>query len=94
MPEIKRNENILKVRTNVDKASIFATTTAPPSRPSSRHKRHVDTSFLNKPSVVLSQDRKGRKRKTFEKVGASVVSFYYVYCVLYKLVCWTMNFIS
>ncbi|KAK9746485.1 LIM domain [Popillia japonica] len=73
MPEIKRHENLFKIHTNVDKADIFAaTTTAPPPRPSSRHKRHVDTSFLNKSSSGLSQDRKARKRKTLEKVGASV----------------------
>ncbi|KRT86414.1 Actin binding protein [Oryctes borbonicus] len=72
MPEVKRNENVFKIRTNVDRTDIFAAPAAPPARPSSRHKRHVDTSFLNKPSAGLSQDRKARKRRTLEKVGASV----------------------
>lgn len=41
-----------------------------PSRPSSRHKRHVEIP----PSKPCSIDRKTRKRRTLERVGASVVS--------------------
>lgn len=41
-----------------------------PSRPCSRHKRHIEMP-PNKPSSV---DRKTRKRRTLEKVGATVVS--------------------
>lgn len=94
MPEVKRNENVLKVKTsaNYPKAEIPPSTQ--PARPSSRHKRHVDTSFLTKSNAALSQDRKTRKRKTLEKVGASVVSIYYIYCIMYKIVTWTMNYIS
>lgn len=41
-----------------------------PSRPSSRHKRHVEIP----PNKACSIDRKTRKRRTLEKIGASVVS--------------------
>jgi hypothetical protein len=40
-------------------------------RPSSRHKRHAEPPVLNKASSI---DRKTRKRRTLEKIGASVVS--------------------
>jgi hypothetical protein len=38
-------------------------------RPSSRHKRHAEPPVLNKASSI---DRKTRKRRTLEKIGASV----------------------
>lgn len=40
------------------------------SRPSSRHKRHIEMP----PSKPCSIERKTRKRRTLEKVGASGVS--------------------
>ncbi|XP_018580267.1 F-actin-monooxygenase Mical isoform X2 [Anoplophora glabripennis] len=40
-----------------------------PSRPSSRHKRHADAMITNK---APSLERKTRKRRTLEKIGASV----------------------
>ncbi|KAJ8919794.1 hypothetical protein NQ315_006323 [Exocentrus adspersus] len=41
-----------------------------PSRPSSRHKRHADAMVPNKPPSI---DRRMRKRRTLEKIGASVM---------------------
>lgn len=48
-------------------------------RPSSRHKRHADNMAPNK--LPSSLERKPRKRRTLERVGASVVSVYFVYIV-------------
>lgn len=52
---------------------------AQPPRPSSRHKRHADTMAPNK--LPTSLERKPRKRRTLERVGASVVSIYFLYSV-------------
>lgn len=54
-----------------------------PPRPSSRHKRHADTMAPNK--LPSSLERKPRKRRTLERVGASVVSVYFV-CYIVKVV--------
>lgn len=45
------------------------------SRPSSRHKRHVDAVAVTKPASI---DRKPRKRRTLEKVGVIAVSVYFI----------------
>lgn len=50
------------------------------ARPSSRHKRHADNMASTKP--LSFTERKPRKRRTIEKVGASVVSIYYIYQVI------------
>ncbi|KAJ8927921.1 hypothetical protein NQ314_019551 [Rhamnusium bicolor] len=59
-------------------------TSQQPSRPSSRHKRHADAMIPSKPPSI---DRKTRKRRTLEKVGASVVSIYdiFIYSVLFLI---------
>ncbi|VEN35524.1 unnamed protein product, partial [Callosobruchus maculatus] len=51
-------------------ANIHPITSGQVSRPSSRHKRHA---VMEPPPKQSSIDRKARKRKTLERVGASVM---------------------
>ncbi|KAJ8959443.1 hypothetical protein NQ318_022136 [Aromia moschata] len=62
----KRSEFSFK---SIKTATVQPSVAPQPSRPSSRHKRHADAMVPSKPPSI---DRKTRKRRTLEKVGASV----------------------
>ncbi|XP_071050095.1 F-actin-monooxygenase Mical isoform X3 [Onthophagus taurus] len=67
LPDPKRAENDIKLRVTPD---VFLHDPEHVNRPPSRHKRSTDA-FASK--MLLNQgDRKPRKRKTMEKIGASV----------------------
>lgn len=67
MPEPKKNDSSFKSLKPVQQPVAYQ---HPVPRPSSRHKRHAEPVSLTRQSV----DRKARKRKTLEKLGAGVVS--------------------
>lgn len=62
------------------KKPVAAPAVQPVARPSSRHKRHADTMAPNR--LPGSMERKPRKRRAVEKIGASVVSVYFIYSLL------------
>lgn len=82
LPEDKRTETAFGKQMYAHMFFRKPAASAPPAqppRPSSRHKRHADTMASNKPPSSL--ERKPRKRRTLERVGASVVSVYFIYTV-------------
>lgn len=82
LPEEKRTESTFgkPLYAHMFKKPPSSAPAAQPPRPSSRHKRHADNMALNK--IPSSLERKPRKRRTLERVGASVVSVYFIYSTI------------
>lgn len=88
LSEFKRNDNHYNAHftshhgkhheRNIQHTNSVAST----GRPSGRHRRHVDSSISSRMPNANTSERKPKKRRTLERIGASVVSFSADYSLL------------